>query len=129
MITVTKQFRFEAAHYLPGHEGSCKHLHGHSYLLETKFKNPKRESYHAPLGTMVIDFKDIKGYVRPFVDYLDHSLLNERPEFIHLIPTAETLCWWFKERILETPIGSGLIRVRVWETHSSYAEWWREDNA
>lgn len=34
MLTVTKKFKFDAAHMLSGHEGLCKNLHGHQYLLE-----------------------------------------------------------------------------------------------
>ena len=33
-ITITRHFSFDAAHYLPGHEGKCQNLHGHTYKLE-----------------------------------------------------------------------------------------------
>lgn len=34
IMSVTKEFRFEAAHRLIKHPGKCKHLHGHSYKIE-----------------------------------------------------------------------------------------------
>lgn len=61
MITVTKQFRFEAAHYLPEYEGECKNVHGHSYLLEMEFKSPNKKDYQPQLGAMIVDFGDIKS--------------------------------------------------------------------
>src|SRR5260370_40846854 len=40
MALITKIFRFEAAHNLPGHRGKCAHLHGHSYRLEATLRGP-----------------------------------------------------------------------------------------
>ena len=33
-ISVTKIFKFDAAHFLPEHSGKCADLHGHTYRLE-----------------------------------------------------------------------------------------------
>ena len=33
MFTVAKDFRFAAAHQIPGHQGGCQNLHGHSYRV------------------------------------------------------------------------------------------------
>ncbi|NES98612.1 MAG: 6-carboxytetrahydropterin synthase QueD, partial [Desertifilum sp. SIO1I2] len=29
---IYKEFRFEAAHHLPHHDGKCRRLHGHSWV-------------------------------------------------------------------------------------------------
>lgn len=34
MITIMKEFFFEAAHRLPLHNGECSNLHGHNYRVE-----------------------------------------------------------------------------------------------
>ena len=44
---ITKTFRFESAHHLPGHSGKCARPHGHSYRLEVAVRGPIR---HAPGG-------------------------------------------------------------------------------
>jgi len=79
-ITVTKEFRFEAAHRLMYHPGACKNIHGHSYKVVVSVTgNP------SPVTGVVVDFsflsaavKDVleEGFIRnkatvPF----DHSLM------------------------------------------------------
>jgi len=118
MISVTKKFHFSYAHHLPNYSGDCKNLHGHNSDVEVEFSN----NFHMPRAYdgMIIDFKDIKEYVKPIIDYLDHSYLNDLFSFN---PTAENIVQWIVEKIQETPISSGLTRVRVSETNDSYAEW------
>jgi 6-pyruvoyltetrahydropterin/6-carboxytetrahydropterin synthase len=41
MFLVTKEFRFESAHFLPKYYGKCENLHGHSYRLQVTVKIPK----------------------------------------------------------------------------------------
>ena len=33
-LSITKIFRYEAAHALMGYDGLCANIHGHSYRLE-----------------------------------------------------------------------------------------------
>ena len=119
MISVTKRFRFEAAHNLPEYPGDCAKIHGHSYVLDITFEAPYDHDYQPPIKGMVIDFKDIKEHVGPIVDKLDHTMLND----IFPIPTAERMVKWLVNEIQQTPVGTGLIRVRLWETADSYATW------
>jgi 6-pyruvoyltetrahydropterin/6-carboxytetrahydropterin synthase len=116
-ITVTKKFSFSYAHHLPEYDGDCARTHGHNSNVEVEFTN----GYKMPMAYpgMVVDFKDIKKIVEPIIDQLDHRYLNE----IFVPPTAETIAEWIACRILETPIGSGLIRVQVSETDDSFATW------
>ena len=39
-ITCTRRIEFDAAHRVMGHEGKCKHLHGHRYALEARVATP-----------------------------------------------------------------------------------------
>ncbi|HEX3048027.1 MAG TPA: 6-carboxytetrahydropterin synthase, partial [Bacillota bacterium] len=33
-----KQFTFDSAHYLPGYDGKCKNMHGHTWRVEVGIK-------------------------------------------------------------------------------------------
>jgi 6-pyruvoyltetrahydropterin/6-carboxytetrahydropterin synthase len=70
-MILSKEFRFEASHRLPFHEGKCHRLHGHSWVLTVEVEGP----VDSRTG-MVIDYADIKRFVQPIVDDLDHRHLG-----------------------------------------------------
>ena len=145
-IRVTKEFHFEMAHALWNYDGVCKHIHGHSYkLFVTIIGEPIEDPADTKLG-MVMDFSDLKKIVKePVVDKLDHSLVLNRtaggviPDYsnqmytkVHLFdfqPTCENLVLYIVDTIqpLLTP-GIELYSVRLYETASSFAEWYMPDN-
>lgn len=109
--SVTRSFRFEAAHQLPWHAGACRNLHGHSYRLEVTVEGPVGDQ------GLVVDFADLKAVVhREVVDRYDHSYLNDLLDN----PTAELLAGeiW---KSLEAA-GLAVTRVRLWETESCSVE-------
>ena len=70
--TITRLIRFSAAHRLVGHEGKCRHLHGHNYRVELSVA-PRSEL--DDVGR-VVDFDVIDETVGKWVDdNLDHRLL------------------------------------------------------
>ncbi len=86
MVTITRKFKFAAAHRLPNYDGICSNLHGHSYELEVSVSGGVATL--GPKKGMVIDFKDLKTIVEiNVIDVLDHSDLNE----IFDNPTAEEM--------------------------------------
>lgn len=112
---LTKQFRFEAAHSLPGHHGKCARLHGHSYQLEVTLRGPIK---HAPGVTddgMVMDFDDLSALVRQAVlERLDHQDLNE---VTGIRTTAENLAHWIWDALLQAGLPETLLyRICLWET-------------
>jgi 6-pyruvoyltetrahydropterin/6-carboxytetrahydropterin synthase len=134
------------AHSLPGHDGLCKNIHGHSYeLLVTLIGTPVVDPESPKLG-MVIDFKDLKRIIKGLiVDELDHSivlradspkpLLDEmKKNFDRIIlvdfqPTSECMIVDFAERIKKAlPENVSLHHLKLWETVTSYTEWFAEDN-
>ena len=128
MITITKQFEFAAAHLLPYHKGLCKNLHGHSYKLEITvgkrlkdllFEDASIENF--PSKGMVMDFSDLKKIVKEkAIDFLDHKYLNS----VIYNPTAELLVIEIRGLIgNEIEKYGRLLRVRLWESSTSYAEW------
>jgi 6-pyruvoyltetrahydropterin/6-carboxytetrahydropterin synthase len=109
--SVTRTFRFEAAHQLPWHEGKCRHLHGHSYRLEVTVSGPL-----GPNG-IVLDFADLQAAVnREVIDRYDHRYLNDLMDN----PTAELIA----QVIWKTLEAAGLAvtRIRLWETADSMVE-------
>lgn len=103
-----KDFTFEAAHQLTkvpvGHQ--CGRLHGHSYRLRVHCKgklNPKRD--------WVVDYADIAAAVRPVVQKLDHSFLNDHFDFE---TTAENLVYWCANTLRDSL--PSIVAVELFET-------------
>lgn len=93
-IELVKDFRFEAAHYLPnvpeGHK--CRRMHGHSFRGEIAIRG------HVDAKTgWLMDFADLKRMVDPLVSRLDHYLLNEVEGLEN--PTSERVAVWIWERL------------------------------
>lgn len=111
-IELVKDFRFEAAHYLPnvpeGHK--CRRMHGHSFRGEVAVRGP----VDARTG-WVMDFADLRAAVDPLVKQLDHYLLNEIEGLSN--PTSEMLAIWLWQRL--APNLPQLYRVTVEETCTS----------
>jgi 6-pyruvoyltetrahydropterin/6-carboxytetrahydropterin synthase len=112
VVELVKDFRFEAAHYLPnvpeGHK--CRRVHGHSFRGEVAVRGP----IDPHLG-WVIDFADLKNAVEPIVRDLDHYLLNDIAGLEN--PTSELLSIWIWRRL--APLVPHLHRVTIEETCSS----------
>lgn len=143
-IRVTKEFHFEAAHFLPGYDGLCANLHGHSYRLLVTLRGEILKDATSPKNGMVIDFSVLKGIVeRNILQVLDHSLIVRKHTYAlpatctHLRilelddqPTSENILLWIVERLRTVlPQQVELFRVRLYETATSCAEWTVEDNA
>jgi len=62
-------FKFAAAHFVLGDTG-CERLHGHNYLVEVQIYGEQDEAKN-----LVIDFLELKPFVRKFVEELDHKIL------------------------------------------------------
>lgn len=73
MLTLTKEFRFEAAHRLAkGYAGKCANIHGHSWVGRIEVTRAEDELNEFD---MLIDFADIKKVIASEVDALDHSCI------------------------------------------------------
>lgn len=62
MITLTKIFRFEAAHAIHGYTGACANIHGHSYELHVCVSGTQQDHRFIEGSGMVMDFKDLKKW-------------------------------------------------------------------
>lgn len=108
-MEIYKEFGFDAAHYLPhvpdGHK--CKNMHGHTYRLRVFIKGTPGSD-----TGWIIDFKELKDTVKPLIDVLDHTLLNEVPGLEN--PTAENIAVWIWNRL--HPELPGMSRIELKET-------------
>ncbi len=115
---ISKEFRFEAAHKLPHHDGKCQRLHGHSWIGRVYIKGNKLHETGTKQG-MIIDYGDIKTYLKPLLEnYLDHHYLNETTGLLN--PTSEAIAKWIFERLEEQGL-PGLYSVEIRETCTSSA--------
>jgi len=118
---LTKIVRFEAAHQLPGHQGKCANLHGHSYTLEVSVEGPIKQVPGASDDGMVMDFQEISTIIqRSVLQRLDHQFLNE---VIKERSTAENLACWIWDALLTGGLSADLLsQVRLWETTTGYVD-------
>ena len=145
-IRITKEFVFDMAHALHEYDGLCKNIHGHTYKLQVTLRGPINTDENSTKLGMVIDFSELKQIVKaPIVDAFDHALVvntrhnlkadvgqyQEEGKFIELPfqPTCENLVAHFAEIILsKLPKHIELYSIRLYETPTSYGEWFAEDN-
>lgn len=119
MFRLEKEFRFEAAHRLPNHEGKCRRLHGHSYRVMITLEKGQLFC-DGPRTGMVVDFDDVTVVVEPILrDYLDHHYLNDTLGFEDT--TSENIACWIYNQV--KPFLPDVVSVRVSETCTSAVEY------
>ncbi len=145
-LRITKQFGFESAHALWNYDGACSQIHGHSYILWVTIKgHPIDDATHPNYG-MVMDFSKFKSLINNLIiKPLDHALMvNAHTPHAELSewgkglgkvvklpyqPTCENMVVDFANKIKAAlPPDVDLVRLKLQETASSYAEWLAEDN-
>lgn len=139
MIQLTKIFQFETAHAIHGYTGACKNIHGHSYELHVTVAARNPGQGYIPAPGFIIDFAEIKKLVTTaIIHQFDHKLvlsedfIGAHPAVIaeeNLViwkpePTAENLLLFIQQTLSTlVPENVQLIRLKLYETKNSYAEW------
>jgi 6-pyruvoyltetrahydropterin/6-carboxytetrahydropterin synthase len=143
-IRITKEFSFEGAHALVGYDGKCKHIHGHSYKLFVTVKGtPSTDCNSSKLG-MLIDFTDLKKIINEaIINKFDHAFIvkegsplqkeigdaYKNVKIVPFQPTCENLVIYFSELISgNLPQNTKLLSLKLYETATSYVEWYADDN-
>jgi 6-pyruvoyltetrahydropterin/6-carboxytetrahydropterin synthase len=115
-LSISKTYKFEAAHYLPnvpdGHK--CKRLHGHNYVVRIDVSGKIGSESGFCNDT---DFADMDRVVKPVLALLDHRLLNEVEGLGN--PTAEHIALFLLASLQKSL--HGLTSVQVHETDSCFA--------
>ncbi len=98
---------FDAAHSLPGYQGKCANMHGHTYQVEMVVEGPVGED------GFVLDFYRLKKILAAALKELDHSCLNE----LLPNPTAEKIAEWICQRLNRELEGGSirLVSLKLWE--------------
>jgi 6-pyruvoyltetrahydropterin/6-carboxytetrahydropterin synthase len=145
-IRITKKFSFEMAHALYGYDGICRNIHGHSYSLEITIAGEPMSLPGHPKDGMVMDFHELKMLVKQHVtSKFDHALLvnsqtseeqvtelkkiTGRLMLVEFQPTTENMLCFIADMLRDhLPSNVSLFSLRLYETGSSYAEWFASDN-
>lgn len=131
MYQVIKEIHFSYGHRLVGHQGKCRHVHGHNGRVQIEVAADKLDKLN-----MVIDFSEISRTIGKWIDEnFDHVLilwerdpltpvLKEKGEKILVVaenPTAEFLARRIFEEAqkMKLPVS----KVTVWETNDSCASY------
>ena len=139
MFKISKEFSFDMAHLLDGHDGKCQNLHGHTYKLQVEIADTLHQC--GAKKAMVIDFADLKAVVKKAVlEPLDHafiydensdreskiaSLLQELNSKTFGVPfrtTAEEMARFIFNR-LKYEEKLAVSAIRLWETPTSFCEY------
>ena len=139
MFKISKEFSFDMAHLLDGHDGKCQNLHGHTYKLQVEIAGNLFES--GAKKAMVIDFSDLKTVVKKAIlDPVDHAfiydktskreskvakLLQDLDSKTFGVPfrtTAEEMARFIFNR-LKYDEKLAVSAIRLWETPTSFCEY------
>ena len=133
MLTITKEFQFDAAHRLWSDHlseeqnrqiyGKCSKLHGHTYRLQVTVSGTVRDD------GMILNFTELKAFVQEtLLNRYDHAYLNELEEYGDLPVTAENMVTHIYAVLAEklSPKDVLLQSVVLYETPTSWATMTRE---
>jgi 6-pyruvoyltetrahydropterin/6-carboxytetrahydropterin synthase len=146
IVRLTKEFSFEMAHALWNYDGPCRNIHGHSYRLFVTIVGEPLLNTESNRNGMLLDFSDLKTLVmKQVIDRFDHALVVSNASPDHFIknveqmfekfhklsyqPTCENLIVDMANRIKSgLPAGIILHSLKLYETATSFAEWFASDN-
>jgi 6-pyruvoyltetrahydropterin/6-carboxytetrahydropterin synthase len=137
MYSVTKRIDFCYGHRLLDYGGICKHPHGHNAVAEIEVQTGSLDSRN-----MVVDFSDVKRIAKGWIDeHLDHKMilrhddpllepLQQLGEPVYVLdsnPTVERIAKLIFDHV--RGLGVPVVRVRVWETPTSFTTYAPADTA
>lgn len=121
MFHVRVEGSFSSAHNLRGYKGKCEELHGHNWRIEAVARSESLDE-----TGMVLDFKIFRQKLNAILETLDHSYLNDVPQFKQENPTSELIARFIYRELKKKGV-SGLESVTVWETPTSWAQYEEQD--
>ncbi len=134
-LSCTRRIEFDAAHRIIGHNGKCKYLHGHRYVVEASFTCEIQRD-------MVIDFGLIKEKISGWIDNnWDHTTIlsrddeqlgrsiekytNQKIFYTNQSPTAENMALFLINSVIPSLFENcdfHCNKLRLYETPNCYAE-------
>lgn len=137
MYYLKTEAAFDSAHFLKNYQGKCSNLHGHRWRVEVTVYS-KELANDPQTDGMLIDFNDLKAYLKKETDFFDHCLIIEkdslqpatkqalllehfRIEEVPFRPTAENFSKYFFERMKAG--GFPVYEATVYETPNNCASY------
>jgi 6-pyruvoyltetrahydropterin/6-carboxytetrahydropterin synthase len=147
---ICKTIEIESGHMLSKHQENCKYPHGHSRRVELILESDELDA-----NDMVCDFSVLEIGLKGFLDSLDHAMcINTKDPMYGVFrqtygdrvigfddtdPTTEVIAKMIFDKVQDSldryadkkdqpyPLAKGvrLVRARVWETSTSWAEYGR----
>ena len=77
MYTLISEANFDSAHFLAQYEGKCRNIHGHRWTIKVEIYGEELQENGSCRG-MLVDFVDLKKYLKELADYYDHALIIEK---------------------------------------------------
>ena len=115
MFEVSVEQTFAAGHALRNYNGACENVHGHNFKVRVTLEGKQLDE-----AGMLVDFLDVKKYMKEIIARLDHQFLNEIAPFDVINPSAENIAEYFFQQLhtplTENPVPVQISEVRVWET-------------
>lgn len=126
MYEVMVETNFSASHQIKGYPGNCARMHGHNWKVRVYVRSHELDK----LG-LVIDFRVLKQMLQEVISPLDHSVINEHPDFTHQNPSSENLAKWIYAKMKEklTSPHCWLYAVEIFESESSGLFYTEEEEA
>ena len=145
---ICKSFEVENGHMLSKHPDKCRFPHGHTRKVELVLEAETLDG-----NDMVCDFKAVKTMVGEYLDRFDHAMCMNMADpmyaemkkrygeqiigFEQIDPTTEVIAKVVHDHLqiqladagrrevgrYAIQAGVRVVRVRVWETSSSWAEY------
>ena len=133
-LRIAKEYHWEMSHRLPFHDGPCRNIHGHSYMMRIELEGK-------PLNNdMVLDYYDLNKIVEPVIAELDHCFLldegdkllidfvstnNFKHKVIPWYSTVENIVRYYLNELMPEFRKFGNIdklKLRIHETSDTFAE-------
>lgn len=141
MYTLQAEASFDAAHFLAGHPGQCRNLHGHRWLVRAELRAANLQTAGAERG-MLLDFANFKLALKQLAADLDHKFIYEQGSLqantikalqnegfalveMDFRPTAEELARWFYQKLQQQDLAPA--RVWVYETPENCASYFADE--
>jgi 6-pyruvoyltetrahydropterin/6-carboxytetrahydropterin synthase len=117
MYTLQFSSHFDGAHFLRNYQGKCANIHGHRWVIEAKVSGLKLDD-----RGLLIDFHDLKTWLKAICDNFDHQQINDIEGFREgeLNPTAENIAYYIYQELTsklnQYPNKVNLDCITVWES-------------
>ena len=116
MYEIKTQTHFSAAHHLLNYDGECENQHGHNWIVEAYVTGTQLDK-----SNILIDYKVLKKHLKAVIDTLDHTDINELPDFKGISPSSETLAKYIYDKMKKAV--PQISKISVWETSTSCASY------